>query len=58
MDAVGFGTDAATGLEYMLLRNSWDVTWGDGGYGRITMGDPSYGGTCLIFTDNHYPVIA
>ena len=27
--AVGYGTDQATGLDYVLFKNSWDTTWGD-----------------------------
>ena len=27
--AVGYGTDATTGLNYFLLRNSWGSNWGD-----------------------------
>ena len=26
---VGFGNDAATGLDYWLVKNSWNTTWGD-----------------------------
>ena len=26
---VGFGTDKATGLLYVLCKNSWNTTWGD-----------------------------
>ena len=26
---VGWGTDEATGLEYWLVKNSWNTTWGD-----------------------------
>ena len=27
--AVGYGTDEATGLDYVLVKNSWNTTWGD-----------------------------
>ena len=27
--AVGYGTDEATGLDYVLAKNSWNTTWGD-----------------------------
>ena len=26
---VGWGTDQATGIEYWLVKNSWNTTWGD-----------------------------
>ena len=26
---VGYGTDEVTGLDYWLLKNSWNITWGD-----------------------------
>ena len=26
---VGYGTDEATGLNYFLIKNSWNTTWGD-----------------------------
>jgi len=40
--AVGYGTDAATGLAYFLVRNSWGSSWGDNGY--IKIGQSSTGG--------------
>jgi len=27
--AIGYGTDATSGLNYFLLRNSWGSGWGD-----------------------------
>ena len=35
--AVGYGNDAATGLDYFLVRNSWGTSWGDNGYIKIGM---------------------
>ena len=32
---VGYGTDAASGLDYWLVRNSWSAAWGEAGYIRI-----------------------
>ena len=32
---VGYGTDAGSGLDYWLVRNSWDFTWGEEGYIRL-----------------------
>ena len=27
--AVGYGHDNTTGLDYVLVKNSWNTTWGD-----------------------------
>ena len=60
---VGYGTDEATGLEYYLVKNSWNTTWGDKGYVKIKMsvddeessdiGD----GICGISLWHYWPVL-
>lgn len=33
--AVGYGTDPVTGLDYWLVKNSWDYTFGEEGFFKI-----------------------
>ena len=35
---VGYGTDEDTGLDYWLVKNSWNATWGDKGFFKLAAG--------------------
>eukprot|EP00009_Paramoeba_aestuarina_P001698 CAMPEP_0201520136 /NCGR_PEP_ID=MMETSP0161_2-20130828/10513_1 /ASSEMBLY_ACC=CAM_ASM_000251 /TAXON_ID=180227 /ORGANISM="Neoparamoeba aestuarina, Strain SoJaBio B1-5/56/2" /LENGTH=366 /DNA_ID=CAMNT_0047918405 /DNA_START=53 /DNA_END=1153 /DNA_ORIENTATION=- len=35
---VGWGHDETTGTDYWTFANSWDTTWGDGGYFKMARG--------------------
>jgi len=53
---VGYGTE--NGQDYYILRNSWDVSWGEKGYMRIARGS-KFGpwGMCGLLYDPMYPVV-
>jgi len=51
--AVGYGTDAATGKDYYIVRNSWSASWGDAGYIKIAA--VAGRGICGIQMQNSYP---
>jgi len=48
---VGYGVDAATGLPFWKLRNSWGPAFGEGGYARIQHGVHCIGlrGACQAY---------
>jgi xylem cysteine proteinase len=48
MLAVGFGYDEVIGHNYLILKNSWGKKWGEDGYLRITLDNPSAKGQCGI----------
>ncbi|XP_039169657.1 zingipain-2-like [Eucalyptus grandis] len=52
---VGYGTDT-DGMKYWLIRNSWDVSWGESGYMRIQRDSGVEGGLCGIASKVSYPV--
>ena len=53
--AVGYGTDAATGLDYFLVKNSWSSSWGDQGYIKLAATADGTAGTCGIQLDAEWP---
>jgi len=50
---VGYGTDAASGEEYWLVKNSWNTVWGDQGYFKLAIQDGS--GMCGVQMQPVYP---
>ncbi|KAF7849059.1 hypothetical protein BT93_L1286 [Corymbia citriodora subsp. variegata] len=52
---VGYGTDT-DGTKYWLIRNSWDVSWGESGYMRIQRDSGVEGGLCGIASKVSYPI--
>ena len=52
---VGYGT-TADGVDYWLIKNSWDVMWGERGYMRIWRNSGIQGGPCALALKALYPV--
>jgi len=46
--AVGFGHDEESDLNYIMVKNSWGDTWGDGGYFKLKRHSKNEWGTCAI----------
>ena len=55
---VGYGEENVSGqqVKYWLVKNSWDNTWGDGGYVKIERSDSTNdAGTCGIAMSASFP---
>jgi C1A family cysteine protease len=48
--AVGYGTDASSGLDFYKVKNSWGKGWGESGYIRFVKGISQKQGQCGILS--------
>jgi C1A family cysteine protease len=56
--AVGYGTDAASGLDFYKVKNSWGTSWGEAGYIRMVRGGSTQKqGQCGMLSEPSYPVL-
>ena len=54
--AVGYNNEVSEG--YFIVKNSWDVYWGDNGYVKMAIGSAGGRGTCGIANESDvYPVL-
>lgn len=48
--ACGYGTDAETGKEYFMVKNSWGDDWGEEGFMRLEAVNTKKG-VCGLYND-------
>jgi len=53
INIVGYGSDAASGKDYWIVRNSWGTSWGENGYIRLVRSK----NMCGLALDAIYPIV-
>ncbi|KAJ4717316.1 Cysteine proteinase [Melia azedarach] len=54
--AVGYGTEAETGLDFIIVKNSWGSNWGERGYIRMKRNTGIPQGLCGINMFPSFPI--
>lgn len=57
VQTVGWGTDAGSGKNYFIVRNSWGPSWGDQGYIKIAEATTDLGICGMLYRVPMQPII-